>query len=160
MFKLEFGIVHEGCLVNRMSRALPSLKIVSAGGFILNPTQADEVLIIENPTEEDVEDALSFLKNSGEIEVAKELERTEDKSFIRILTTAAPNTGYCSEVVAKNRCFNLNMEVQHNGVEQWLVGCLERSQADQLVEDLKKMGSLQYHRITESSWNDLIQSPM
>ena len=160
MFKLEFGIVHEGCLVNRMSRALPSLKIVSAGGFILNPTQADEVLIIENPTEEDVEDALSFLKNSGEIEVAKELERTEDKSFIRILTTAAPNTGYCSEAVAKNRCFNLNMEVQHNGVEQWLVGCLERSQADQLVEDLKKMGSLQYHRITESSWNDLIQSPM
>jgi hypothetical protein len=143
-----------------MSRALPSLKIVSAGGFILNPTQADEILIIENPTEEDVEDALSFLKNSGEIEVAKELERTEDKSFIRILTTAAPNTGYCSEVVAKNRCFNLNMEVQHNGVEQWLVGCLERSQADQLVEDLKKMGSLQYHRITESSWNDLIQSPM
>ena len=113
MFKLEFGIVHEGCLVNRMSRALPNLKIVSAGGFIVTPTQADEILIIEKPTDQDVEDALSFLKNSGEIEVARELERTKDKSFIRILTTAAPNTGYCSAAVAKNRCFNLNMEIQH-----------------------------------------------
>ena len=160
MFKLEFGIVHEGCLVNRMSRALPNLKIVSAGGFIVNPSQADEILIIEKPTDQNVEAALSFLKNSGEIEVAKELERTDDKSFIRILTTAAPNTGYCSEAVSKNRCFNLNMEIQQKGVEQWQVGCLERSQAEQLVEDLKKMGTLKYHRITESSWNDLLQSPI
>ena len=143
-----------------MSRALPDLKIISAGGFIVSPTQADEVLIIEDPTDEDVEASLDFLKNSGEIEVAKEIERTDEKAFIRILTTAAPETGYCSEAVAKNRCFNLGMEVQEAGVEQWRVGCLERSQAEQLVEDLKGMGDLRYHRITESSWTDLLAGPV
>ena len=159
MFRLEFGIVHEGCLVNRMSRALPDLRIISAGGFIVSPTQADEVLIIENPADEDVEAALSFLKNSGETEAAAELERTGDKSFIRILTTAAPKTGYCSEAVARNRCFNLGMEVQQGGVEQWRVGCMERSQAERLVHDLGEMGELRYHRITESSWTDLLEGP-
>ena len=88
MFKLEFGIVHKGCLVNRMSRALPELRIISAGGFIPGPDQADEILILEDADDDDLDAALGFLRDSGEIAELDVVERTPKRAYIRILTTA------------------------------------------------------------------------
>ncbi len=37
MIQVEFGIVHEGCLVNELSRALPEIRFICPGGFVLGP---------------------------------------------------------------------------------------------------------------------------
>ena len=44
MFRLKFGIVHRGCLVNEISRALPDLRLICPGGFILGPNTVEEVI--------------------------------------------------------------------------------------------------------------------
>ena len=43
MCKLEFGIVHNGCVVNELSRTLPDVRVSSVGGFRISPTRVDEV---------------------------------------------------------------------------------------------------------------------
>ena len=48
------------------------------------------------------------------------------------------------------------MEVQTGGVEQWVVGCRLRTQAVELVAELKGMGELRYHRVSEVSWDALV----
>ena len=156
MFKLEFGIVHRDCVVNELSRALPEIRIISAGGFITSPTEADEVLIIDSSSDADIDSFMNFLQNSPKIAEADLMKRLPDKAFVRILCSAGPETGYCSQAVYKNRCFNLGKEVQIGGVEQWTVGARQRLQAENLVKDLQEMGDLKYHTITEVSWNALI----
>ena len=156
MFKLEFGIVHEGCIVNEMSRALPHIRLICPGGFILGPNSADEIIALDNPTDGDVESVLTFLRNAPTIPEASLVERTPDRAFVHLLSSKDPAVGYCSQAVYSNRCFRLGSEVQHGGVEQWKVGCKERSYADALVEDLKAMGELRYHRLSEASWEELI----
>ncbi len=37
MIQVEFGIVHEGCLVNELSRSLPEIRFICPGGFVLGP---------------------------------------------------------------------------------------------------------------------------
>ena len=155
MFKLEFGIVHRGCVVNKLSRALPQVRLICPAGFVLDASSAYEILALDNPADEDVRAAIDYLKGSDNIAQVSLLERTADKAFIHIVSSAAPETGYCSQAVARNLCFPLSKEVQHGGVEQWEVGCMERSQADRLVEDLKGMGDLKYHRISQVSWAEL-----
>ena len=156
MYKLEFGIVHRGCVVNELSRALPDLRIVCPGGFVLPSNAADEVVVIDDAGDDDVQAVLDHLNSSPSIAEAHLLERAPDKAFIRIVSEGGPETGYCSEAVARNRGFRLVYELQHGGVENWKVGCLERSQAEQLVKDLQSMGELKYHHISEASWNALL----
>ena len=156
MFKLEFGIVHRGCLVNRMSRAHPELRIISAGGFTPSPDQADEILIFEDADDDDLHAALGFLRDSGEIAELDVVERTPKRAYVRILTNAEPETGYCSDAVKRHRGFSIGMEVQTGGVEQWVVGCRLRTQADELVAELEGMGELRYQRVSEVSWDALV----
>jgi hypothetical protein len=155
MFRLEFGIEHRGCVVNELSRAVPHVRLICPGGFILDDRSADEVLVLDKPEESDVDAVLDFLGRSDGIKEAKLLERTVDKAFVRILTTVAPDAGYCSEAVEGNHGFRLGYEIQQGGVERWDVGLLGRSQAEALVERLKGMGELKYHRVSEVSWAGL-----
>lgn len=156
MYMLSFGIVHRGCIVNELSRALPQLRMICPGGFIVSPSAADEVLVLDHPSDADLEAVLSYAKNSPGIAEAEVLERSSDKVFVRILTCKAPES-YCSEAVAKHHCFRIGLEIQEGGVELWNVGCRNRSQADALVEELKSMGQLKNYKITEASWNSLIE---
>ena len=152
MFKLEFSIVHRGCLVNELSRELPQVRFVCPGGFILGPDSAEEVLALDDPTDSDVDSVMGLLRRSEDIAEVELLERTADRAFVRILTSSSPETGYVSQAVERNRCFRIGTEVQEGGVEQWVVGCLRRSQAEALVEELGSMGELKYHRLSEASW--------
>ena len=156
MFKLEFGIVHRGCLVNELSRAVPKIRFICPGGFILGPSSTEEILAIDKPDEGDVQAVMGYLKGSPGIAEAEVVERTPDKAFIRILTSANPE-GFCSEAVARNRCFRIGMEIQHGGVERWAVGSFERAQAEQLLKDLAGLGELKYHSISEVSWQALLE---
>ena len=99
---------------------------------------------------------LAFLNASPSIAESELLERTPDHAYVHLLSQTAPGAGYCSQVVEKNRCFRLGYEIQMDGVEQWQVGCAERSQAEGLLRDLPALGELKYGRITEASWSDLV----
>ena len=156
MFKLEFGIVHRGCVVNELSRAMPDIRFVCPGRFHLDADSADEILAFDNPTDDAVQLVLDYLRKSRKIAEVRLLERTPERAFVRLVSSEAPEVGYCSDAVERNRCFRLGYEVQHGGVEQWKVGCRERAQAERLVEDLKGMGELKYHRISEASWEELL----
>ena len=156
MFKLEFGIVHEGCAVNELSRALPDVRVISGGGFIISPHEADEVLIVDSADDGEVSAVIANLENSPSIDQVELLERTASKAFVRIHAIAGPPQGYCSQVVERNRGFNLGLEVQHGGVEHWKVGCHQHGQAEQLIDDLKQLGELRYARISEASWEALL----
>jgi hypothetical protein len=156
MYRVEFGVVHEGCVVNELSRAVPSVRLVCPGGFIVSAESADEILALSHPTDAEVEAVLEFLSASPAIAESGLVERTPDHAYVHLLSQLAPAAGYCSQVVEKNRCFRLGYEIQANGVEQWQVGCAERSQAEGLLRDLPALGELKYGRITEASWADLI----
>lgn len=158
MVRMEFGIVHEGCLVNELSRALPEVRLICPGGFILGPSSVEEIIVIDQPGQTDVEAVLSHLRAMAGITEAELLEHTGDRAFIQITVTALPGTGFCSEAVVRNRCFRLGMEIQQGGVEHWKVGCARASDARQLLEDLKSLGELKYHSVSEASWEALLEA--
>ena len=155
MFKLEFGIVHHNCPTNRLSRNFPDVHFTSPGGFILRPGLIEEVLIVDDATDETVEAVMKYLDTTegyGEFEL---LERTADRAFIRWRASCTPEA-FCSQVVEKNRAFKIGNEVQHGGLERWTVACYSRSQAEQVLEGLKALGEVKVARITETSWAEVL----
>ena len=156
MFKVEFGVVHRGCLVNQLSRAVPSVRFICPGGFILGPTSAEEILVLDNPSEQELQAVLDHLEQDSGIAECSLLEQSGDKAFVRILTSASPGEGYCSEVVADNQGFRIGMEIQQGGLEKWKVGCFERANAEKLLEDLAKLGEIKSQSISEVSWQELL----
>jgi len=158
MIKVEFGIVHEGCLVNELSRALPEVRFICPGGFVLGPSRVEEVIIIDQADETAIEAVLAELRQMSGISEAELLEYVGDKAFIRLLATVTPHTGFCSKAIERNRCFPIGMEIQHRGIEHWKVGCARTSDAEQLIEDLKPLGEIKYHSVSEVSWRVLLES--
>jgi len=158
MYRLEFGIAHRGCIVNQLSNAIPQVRFICPGGFILGGGYADEVITLDQPSDEDVAAVMAWFGESPAIEELELLERTSDKATIAILANAEPPQGYCSQAVERNRCFRIGYEIQQGGVEQWVVGAKKLEYAEGLVEDLKGMGDLKYARISESSWLDLVDA--
>lgn len=157
MFLLEFGLVHKGCIANELSRAVPNVRMIAVGGFVLENRGADEIIALDNPTETDIESAMEFLRSSAIIEQVSVIERSPERAFIHLRSTTGPEVGYCSEVVERNRCHKIGLEIQHEGVERWRVRCTDRSYAEALAEDLKGMGDLKYHKISQQgSWEELI----
>ena len=156
MFKVEFGVVHRGCLVNQLSRAVPSVRFICPGGFILGPTSAEEILVLDKPSDQELQAVLEHLEQAAGIAESQLLERLVNKAFVRILTSASPEKGYCSEVVAKNHGFRIGMEIQEGGVEKWKVGCFERGHAEQLLKDLALLGEMKAQSIREVSWQELL----
>ena len=156
MYKLEFGIAHRGCIVNQMSIALPDVRFVCPGGFILSDGYADEILSLDRPSDGDVASVMDWLKASSGIEELEMVERTGTSAVISILAKAEPPEGYCSQAVERNRCFRIGYEIQQGGVEQWVVGAEKLQYVESLVEELKTMGDLKFTNITQSSWNELI----
>ncbi len=88
MYKLEFGIVHEGCVDNELSRAVPDVRLVHPGGFIVSADLAEEVLALNNPTDAHVESVLEFLRESNGIAEVELLERTSDTAFVHLVSSA------------------------------------------------------------------------
>ena len=156
MFKLEFDIVHRGCLVNEVSRALPDLRLICPAAFVLSPNTVEEILVLDQPTDESLNRLVDHFRHKPGIAEVEILERTADKAFIRIFTSINPSTGFCAEAVQRNCGFRIGMELQEGGLEKWKVACFRKSDVENLVGDLKKMGELKMHRITETSWQDLL----
>ena len=140
-----------------LSQSLPDIRFICPGGFVLNDSSAEEVIAIDKPGSTDVQSALDHLKRQPEVAEVELLESTSDKAFVRILTSANPGTGFCLEAVERNRCFPIGMEIQYGGVEHWKVGCYKRSQDDELLAQLARMGELQYQTISEASWQDVLE---
>ena len=157
MVKLEFGIVHEGCLVNELSRALPEVRLICPGGHILGPSSVEEILVIDQPGETDAEAVLDHLRRTPGVTEVELLERAGGRAFIRLAAGAVPAAGFVSEAVARNRCFRLGTEVQLGGVEHWQVGCARPSDVQQLLQDLEGMGEIKYHSVSEVSWQGLLE---
>lgn len=157
MVKLEFGIVHEGCLVNELSRALPEVRLICPGGFVLSPSSVEEIIIIDQASEEKIEVVLDHLHGMAGIAEAELLEHSGDRAFIRILTAVNPDTGFCSEAVARNRGYRIGMEIQDGGLEIWKVAFVRASDAQQLLQDLESMGQIKCHTISEVSWQALLE---
>ena len=157
MFLLEFGLVHRGCIANDLSRAVPNVRMIAVGGFVVENRGADEIIALDNPTESDIESAMDFLRSADIIKEVSVIEVSPDRAFIHLVSNAGPQVGYCSEAVERNRCHKIGLEIQHGGVEQWRVRATDRSYVESLVEDLKGMGELKYHKISEEgSWEELI----
>lgn len=157
MFLLEFGLIHDGCIVNQLSRFIPRVRIVAVGGFVLSNGGANEIIALDCPVESEVESALEFLRKSQMIDSVSVVENSDHRVFIHLISNSAPEVGYCSETVNRNLCHKVGLEIQHEGVEQWKVMSTEVSYFETLIGDLKKMGDLKYHKVSrEVSWEDLI----
>jgi len=73
VYKLEFGIVHRGCLVNELSRAFPKIRLICPGGFILSPSSVEEVFVLDSATEQDLALVVDHLRKSPGITEVKVL---------------------------------------------------------------------------------------
>lgn len=93
MYEMEFGIVHEGRVVNELSRAVLDVRLVCPGDFIVRADSADEVPALDNPTDAQVESVLGFLRESNSIAEVELLERTPDAAFVHLVSSAAPAAG-------------------------------------------------------------------
>jgi len=155
VYKLEFRLVHHNCPTNQLARYFPRVHFTSPGGFIVEPGIVEEVLVIDNATDEIVDAVMYFLDTTPGYDEFELLERTSDRAFIRWRASCVPNT-FCSQVVEKNRAFKIGNEVQHEGLECWTVACFTREQAEQLVEDLEKIAEVKLCKITEGSWASVI----
>ena len=151
MFKVEFGMIHNNCPTNQMSRAFPHVRFISPGGFELEGSMIEEVAAIHNPSDEDVEAVLAIWAThqgmtslsfwsappSGPSFVGERPARRKGSAPRRSRGTVVSRSGW---------------ETQHDGLEQWTVGCVTRQQAQQLLEDLKQLGEVRFGRITETTW--------
>jgi hypothetical protein len=155
MFKLEFGIIHNNCPTNQLSRHFPDTHFTSPGGFIIRPGLVEEVLVIDDANDKVVDSVIHFLNNTPGYEECELLERTLDRAFIRWQASCSPKA-FCSQVVDKNRAFKIGNEVQYEGLERWTVACFTRNQADQIIEDLKDLGEVKIAEITETSWDEVL----
>ncbi len=156
MFMVKFGMVHDGCLVNELSRAFPAVKFICPGGFILGPSRVEELLALDQPSDEEIKAVIRHLQNTRGVDQVQLLERTADKAFIYFKASVVPKR-FCAQVVEKNRCFKIGLETQHQGLERWTVGCAERKDAEQLVKDLSELGTVVEKSITETSWQLLLE---
>jgi hypothetical protein len=156
MFVIKFGIVHEGCLVNELSRAFPKIKFICPGGFILGPSRVEELLAVDRPSDAEVQAIIHHFQNVPGVDQVQLLERTADKAFIYFKASRVPKR-FCSQAVEKNRCFKIGLETQHQGLERWTVGCSERKDAEQLLKDLAELGTLVDNSISETSWQMLLE---
>ena len=151
MFKVEFALVHNNCPTNQMSRALPHIRFISPGGFVVGDGMVEEVAAVHKPSDADVQAVLDYLGSTPGYEEFEVLERTPQWAFIRWMAACSPQ-GFCSQIVEKNRGFKIGMEIQHGGLERWTVACMTRAQAGQLLEDLQQLGDVQSGTITETTW--------
>jgi len=155
MFRADFSIVHRGCLVNELSRRLPHIRFICPGGFV-EQTSVEELIILDNPTDDDVRAVTGFLEAASGVTQVDLLERTPDKAFVRFVSTALPET-FCSQVVARHHGFRIGMEIQKDGLEIWRVGCVERRQAEAMLKEMATLGQLKHSAISEASWQELLE---
>ena len=153
MFRVEFSMIHRGCLVNEMSREFPELRIICHGGFVEGDS-VQELVVLDKPTEKDVRDVLDFLEASPKVTEAALLEQTAEHAFVLFVCDSLPDA-FCSRVVQKHHGFPIGMEVQRDGLEIWRVGCAERADAERLVEEIAIMGDLKHSSISSGSWEEL-----
>ena len=99
MYKLEFGIVHEGCVDNELSRAVPDVRLVHPGGFIVSADLAEEVLALNNPTDAHVESVLEFLRESNGLAEVELPERTSDTAARSVIFS----TGFDGDSTQRRR---------------------------------------------------------
>ncbi len=156
MFMVKFGMVHEGCLVNELSRAFPMVKFICPGGFILGPSSVEELLVIDQPSDEEVNAVIHHLRNTRGVDQVKLLERAGNKAFVYFKACVVPKR-FCAQVVEKSRCFKIGLETQNQGLERWTVGCAERKDAEQLLLDLSELGTVVEKSIIETSWQTLLE---
>ena len=154
MFKVEFGVVHRGCLVNEVSRELPKLRIICPGGFVRGDS-VEEVIVLDGAGGSEVAAVIKYLEASPKVVEVEMLEQTRGKTFIRFVTTSPPEE-FCSRVVEKHHGFPLGMEVQRGGVEMWRVGVARREQAQGLLDDIEALGEVKHASISETSWEELL----
>ena len=154
MFKVEFGVVHRGCLVNEVSRAFPDVRFICPGGFV-EGSSAEEVIVLDNPSKNRVQQVMAYLEASPTVVEAELMERTTDKAFVRFVSISLPEE-FCSRVVEKHHGFRLGMEIQKGGVELWRVGCAKRKQAEELLEGLRALGEVKHSSISEASWEEMM----
>ena len=155
MFRVEFGIVHHGCPTNQLTRQFPQFRFINPGGFVLGPSTVEEIMALVEPSEQDIRDLLDYTAGEETYEVCELIERSLDKAFFRMRANCVPRE-FCSEVVEKNHGFKIGMETQGDGLERWTVGCLRRDQAEQILKDLEAVGEVKVGRITETSWQELL----
>ncbi len=151
MFRVEFAIVHDHCPTNELSRAMPDIRIISPGGFVIDGDTVEEIAALHRPTDEDVQTVLDYIASTPRYKAFELLERTPEWAFIR-WTAACSAKGFCSQAVEKNRGFKIGMEIQHEGLERWTVGCITREHAEQLLKDIEQLGEVHTSTITETTW--------
>jgi len=66
MFRVEFGLVHRGCLVNEVSQAFPDVRLICPGGFV-DGTLVEEVIVLDNPSEGRVQQVMAYLEASPKV---------------------------------------------------------------------------------------------
>ena len=155
MFQVDFRIVHSGCLVNEVSRDYPGIRFICPGGFITGPSAVEELIILDGPSDDQVESVVAHLAGMDDIESVRLLERTDDKAFVYFRSSRVPEA-FCSQVVEKNHGFRIGFEIQQGGLEMWRVACVEREHAEQLLADLEALGQIKANSITELSWQELL----
>lgn len=157
MIKIKFGIVHRDCYVNELSRKFPQLRIVCPGGFQTGKKSVEEIIALATKDKREVKAVIDYFNHSQCISKVELLATTRQFTFILLVTRSIPKTGFVSNVVAKNRCFRLDFEVQEAGIEKWVVGCVSRDSADQLLTDLARLGELKYAKVSTVSYGELIK---
>jgi hypothetical protein len=156
MFEVTFSIIHDGCLVNELSRRFPEVRFVCPGGFVLGASAVEELIILDAPSDSQVQSVMAHLEALDEIASVRLLERTGDGAFVYFRSTRVPRA-FCSQVVERNRGFRIGFEIQQNGLEIWRVACVERAHAEQLLVDLADLGQITEHSIKEVSWQELLE---
>ena len=96
MLRVEFSVVHTGCLVNETSRRFPDLRIICPGGFIDGDT-VEEIIVFDSPTDEQVTDVMAHLEASEKTTEVELIERTAARAFVRFVVTGLPER-FCSQV--------------------------------------------------------------
>jgi len=154
MFRVEFSVVHTGCLVNETSRRFPDLGIICPGGFIEGDT-VEEMIVLDNPTDDEVADVVAHLDASEKTTEVELMERTPARAFVRFVVAGLPER-FCSQVVEKHHGFPIGMEIQRGGLEIWRVGCARRAQADAMLEEIAELGEVKHSAVAETSWEELL----
>jgi hypothetical protein len=142
--------------VNEVSREFPKLRLICPGGFILGKGGVEELIVLDGASDAQTEAVVDYLKARKTITSVELVERGADKAYIMFTNYSSLPKEFCSKVVERNRGFRIGMEIQHEGLETWHVGCADRGNAERMIEEISRLGRLKHSSISEESWAKLL----
>lgn len=137
MHRFSFKIQHKNCSETGLSMRFSKHFITVVDIQSKNKKEKQYLYCIKG-NERQFDNIIIFLRKAKSYKIVKEIERTKD---ILVLLVVLHQVGYVQNIIQKYNGFFLEHHTVFAGYEYWHVGVVKKEVIQQMIKELKKIGS-------------------